>query len=189
MEDSSNSSPDIMSTLPHLKEIGVGTTESLPKDKKKSKKDKKEKEAKRDKERAQAEAIEREIISKKSLERPKSKAPKPPKTYFTDNAPKNAKIEVPTVNTEERKKKLFESLEKKESVEDKPKKKDEIKKTVIEEKESKPVKEKPSRKESSESLYIKRRPSKRFWIFYQRISFSSKNQRWLKIELSSLRSF
>ena len=156
MEDSSNSSPDIMSTLPHLKEIGVGTTESLPKDKKKSKKDKKEKEAKRDKERAQAEAIEREIISKKSLERPKSKAPKPPKTYFTDNAPKNAKIEVPTVNTEERKKKLFESLEKKELVEDKPKKKDEIKKTVIEEKESKPVKEKPSRKEPSESKASKK---------------------------------
>ena len=156
MEDSSNSSPDIMSALPHLKEIGVGTTESLPKDKKKSKKDKKEKEAKRDKERAQAEAIEREIITKKSLERPKSKAPKPPKTYFTDNAPKNAKIEVPTVNTEERKKKLFESLEKKESVEEKPKKKDESKKTVIEEKESKPVKEKPSRKESSESKTSKK---------------------------------
>ena len=103
MEESSHhSSPDIMSTLPHLKEIGVGTTESLPKDKKKSKKEKKE--TKREKERAQAEAVERELISKKSLERPKSKAPKPPKTYFIDDNSNNTKIDLPKVNTEERKK-------------------------------------------------------------------------------------
>ena len=117
MEESpTNSSPDIMSTLPHLKEIGVGTTESLPKDntKKKSKKDKKDKEAKREKERLQAEAVEREVLSKKSLERPKSKAPKPPKTYFTDSHANPVKIELPSVNTEERKKRLFEALDQKE---------------------------------------------------------------------------
>ena len=117
MEESpTNSSPDIMSTLPHLKEIGVGTTESLPKDntKKKSKKDKKEKEAKREKERLQAEAVEREVLSKKSLERPKSKAPKPPKTYFTDSHVNPVKIDLPSVNTEERKKRLFEALDQKE---------------------------------------------------------------------------
>jgi hypothetical protein len=104
----------------HLsKEIGVGTTESLPKPRK-SKKEKKEKEAKRDKERAQAEAIEQEIIFKKkqqqnshssSLEKPKSKAPKPPRTFFTDHV--SVKVDVPKVSTEEKKKSFLQSLEKK----------------------------------------------------------------------------
>ena len=101
------------------KEIGVGTSESLPRssDKKKSKKDKKEKEAKRDKERAQAEAIDKEILGKKtSLERPKSKAPKPPKTYFTDNNKATSKIDVPnTVSTSERKKNFLQSIENKDA--------------------------------------------------------------------------
>ena len=86
-------------------------------DKKKSKKDKKEKEAKREKERAQAEAIDKEILGKKtSLERPKSKAPKPPKTYFTDNNKTTPKIDLPsTVSTSERKKNFLQSIENKDS--------------------------------------------------------------------------
>ena len=107
--------PNIITTS---KEIGVGTSESLPRstDKRKSKKDKKEKEAKREKERAQAEAIDKEILGKKaSLERPKSKAPKPPKTYFTDNNKNCSKIDLPnTVSTSERKKNFLQSIENKE---------------------------------------------------------------------------
>ena len=100
-------------TPSHVKEIGVGTDSgSLPRqEKKKTKKDKKEKEAKRDKERAEAEAIEAEILSKKkqlTLERPKAKAPKPPKTYFTDNV---INVDLPQVSTEERKKNLLHSID------------------------------------------------------------------------------
>ena len=88
-------------------------------DKKKSKKDKKEKEAKRDKERAQAEAIDKEILGQKtSLERPKSKAPKPPKTYFTDNNKNTSKIaDLPNtlVSTSERKKNFLQSIENKDT--------------------------------------------------------------------------
>jgi len=128
MEDSasnpSNPSPDHQALITSevittSKEIGVGTSESLPRssDKKKSKKDKKEKEAKRDKERAQAEAIDKEILGKKaSLERPKSKAPKPPKTYFTDNNKNTSKIDLPnTVSTSERKKNFLQSIENKDT--------------------------------------------------------------------------
>ena len=89
-----------MASLEHFE------NDSFRSEKKKSKKDKKEKEARREKERAQADAIDKEILSKKaSLERPKSKAPKPPKTYFTDNL-KSSQIELPTnsVSTSERKK-------------------------------------------------------------------------------------
>ena len=92
----------------HCKEIGVGTSGSLPKPEKtkRSKKIKQEKElSKREKERAVAEAIDQEILSvkKASLERPKSKAPQPPSTYFNDDDQKT--IDMPTqVNTEERKK-------------------------------------------------------------------------------------
>ena len=120
----SNPSPDHQALITSevittSKEIGVGTSESLPRssDKKKSKKDKKEKEAKRDKERAQAEAIDKEILGKKaSLERPKSKAPKPPKTYFTDNNKNTSKIDLPnTVSTSERKKNFLQSIENKDT--------------------------------------------------------------------------
>ena len=113
MEDTTPS-PDMALPSSHCKEIGVGTSGSLPKPEKSKKSKKKEKESKREKERAQAEAIDQEILGKKaSLERPKSKAPKPPKTYFNED-PK--KIEVPQVNTEERKKHFLQSIENKEPI-------------------------------------------------------------------------
>lgn len=119
MEDTSSGNPspatdvtlmveeanDFMTT-PQCKEIGVGTSASLPKsEKKKSKKEKKEKELKREQERAQAEAIDKEILGKK-LER----TPKPPKTYFIDAS---NKVELPssTVSTSERKKTFLQSIE------------------------------------------------------------------------------
>ena len=112
--EESTPSPDMALPSPHCKEIGVGTSGSLPKPEKSKKSKKKEKESKREKERAQAEAIDQEILSKKaSLERPKSKAPKPPKTYFNDD---HKKIEVPQVNTEERKKTFLQSIENKEPI-------------------------------------------------------------------------
>ena len=64
-----------------------------------------------------SEAIDKEILGKKaSLERPKSKAPKPPKTYFTDNNKNCSKIDLPnTVSTSERKKNFLQSIENKET--------------------------------------------------------------------------
>ncbi len=104
-------SPELnLKSFHHSKEIGVGTTGSLQRTsaaasastttsssigRKSHKKDKsKDKsETQREKERAQAEAVEKEILRKKEDQRPKSKAPKPPKTYFTEsvNNKNNAK--------------------------------------------------------------------------------------------------